>query len=266
MDYFRSLVLGIIEGLTEFLPVSSTGHMIIAYPLLGVNPDAPHWHVFLIVSQLGAICAVVVYFWRDLWRQLSARAVSHWSSHLLTKLLVGFLPAAVIGMMANDAIEARLENNPRAIAAALVAGGIVMELFERRFRRAGDMSIDDVTPRQALWIGCAQCVAIFPGISRAAATILGGMAVGLTPRVAAHFSFYLAIPTMLGAGTLRLLKHHRDLTQDTLGVVALGTGVSFLVALAVVATFLPYVQRYRFTPFAVYRVVLGFAVLAYFWK
>ena len=263
-DWLKSVILGVIEGLTEFLPVSSTGHMIIAYPWLDVDPKAPQWRIFLIVSQLGAIAAVVLYFWRDLWRQLITKRVDNWSQHLMAKLVIGFLPAAVIGLAVNEYIETHLEESPRAVAGALIVGALAMEIIERRFRRPGEQSIDDVTVRQAFLIGCAQCLGMFPGISRAAATIMGGLVVGLTPRIAAQFSFYLAIPTMLGAATLRLAKHYKDLTPDAASVVGIGTAVAFVVALSVVATFLPYVQRYRFTPFAVYRVLLGVGVLIYF--
>jgi undecaprenyl-diphosphatase len=260
-DALKAAILGVIEGLTEFLPVSSTGHMIIAYPLLGVDPEAPLWHMFLILCQLGAILAVVLFFWRDLCRQMFHMPPGGWRSHLMTKLVVGCLPAAVFGLALNDYIEAHLETNPNAVAGALIVGAIAMELIERRYRRAGDMTIDDVTLRQAFLIGLAQCVAMFPGVSRAAATIMGGLVVGLTPRVAAHFSFYLAIPTMLGASLLRVVKHRSELTTETAGVMGLGTAVAFGVALAVIAMFLPYVQKHRFTPFAIYRIALGVAVL-----
>lgn len=237
--------------------------MILAQPLLGVDDARPLWRILLIVSQVGAILAVVLYFRRDLWRRLTAAPAGGWSSHLLTKLIVGVAPAMIVGFLIHDFLEKHLER-PLPVAIALIAGAGAMEWIDRRFRRAGDMSLDDVTLRQAAIIGLIQCLSMWPGVSRAAATIMGGMIVGLTPRVAAEFSFYLAIPTMLAAGAYQLLKYHHDLTRDTAAIVMVGSATAFAVALVVVASFLSYVQRRRFTPFAVYRMVLGAAVLLYF--
>ncbi len=264
MEALKAVALGVIEGLTEFLPVSSTGHMIIANPLLGVDPELPRWRIFLIVSQLGAIAAVILYFWRDLWRQTFQTRVASVRDHLMVKLIVGVFPALVAGYFANDYLEQHLENNPQAVAGALIVGAIAMEIIERRYRRGTDMRIDDVSYRQAFLIGIAQCLAIWPGMSRAACTIMGGLIVGLSPRVAAQFSFYLAIPTMLAASAKRIWDYGDQVRANDLGVVGLGTAVAFLVALGVVASFLPYVQRHRFTPFAIYRVLLGVGVLLYF--
>ncbi|MGE3181639.1 MAG: undecaprenyl-diphosphate phosphatase, partial [Phycisphaerae bacterium] len=244
MDYLKAIVLGIVEGLTEFLPVSSTGHLIIGNELMGVNPELPQWRTFLFVSQLGAIAAVVIFFWKDLWRQTFVAKVADWRNHIMVKLIIGFAPAVVAGLALNDFMEEHLENNPLAVAGALIVGAIAMELIERRFRKDREMTIDDVTYKQAFLIGLAQCLSIWPGMSRAACTIMGGLIVGLSPRIAAQFSFYLAIPTMLGAAGYRLLKYHDELSVDTIGVVLTGTGVAFLVALGVVAWFLPYVQKH----------------------
>lgn len=260
-DYLAAAILGIVEGLTEFLPVSSTGHMILAKPLLGISEATPKWAVFLFVSQLGAILAVVAWFWRDLWRRVFHPPVPGLKNHLLFKLAIAMIPSIVLGLLFNDLMEDYLEDNPVAVATALILGAAAIELIDRRYRRAGDMEIEDITWRQALYIGLAQCLAMWPGVSRAGATIMGGMVVGLTPRVATQFSFYLAIPTMFAAGGYRLLKYHDNLTSDAIGIVLVGTSISFIVALGVVATFLAYVRRHRFTPFAIYRVILGAAVL-----
>jgi len=264
-DYIAAIVLGVIEGLTEFLPVSSTGHMILAKPLLGIDDGQPLWRVFLFVSQLGAILAVVTYFGRDLWRRTFAPAPAL-REHLYVKLFVAFVPSVALGLLLNDYMEAYLEEGPfapYAVGGALILGAGAIEWIDRRYRRAGPQTLDDVTFRQALLIGLCQCVSMWPGVSRAGATIMGGMVVGLTPRVATEFSFYLAIPTMLAAGAYRTLKYRADLTSDILGVVLVGSAVAFAVALAVVAGFLQYVRTKRFTPFAVYRVLLGLAVLAW---
>lgn len=264
MTTIEALILGIIEGLTEFLPVSSTGHLILTNRALGIDPADATTQVFLFVSQIGAILAVVLYFWRDLWRRLLAAPPAGWRSHIVTKLAVAFTPSVIVGLAANDFMELYLENNPVAVAVALIIGAGLIELIDRRCRREKPMELEDVTLRQAFYIGIAQCISIIPGTSRAAATIMGGMLVGLSPRVATEFSFYLAIPTMFAAGGYRLLKHHDKLSADSAGVILFGTAVAFIVALLVVAGFMSYVRRYRFTPFAIYRVILGAVVLLTF--
>jgi undecaprenyl-diphosphatase len=263
-DVIKAAILGVIEGLTEFLPVSSTGHMIVAMPLLEIDPDRPPWHAFLYFIQIGAILAVVVYFAGPLLRELRHRPPGGWPQHLLVKLAVASLPAAAIGLPLNDWVERRLEH-PAPVAAALVAGAAVMELIERRFRRPAVTEAESVTLRQALFVGLAQCVSIIPGTSRAMATIMGGLIVGLSPAAATQFSFYLAIPTLLGAGTLKVVKHRHELNADEAALLAVGFGAAFFVALLVVRSFLQYVQRHRFRPFAIYRVLLGAAVLAWWW-
>lgn len=266
-DLIRALVLGVIEGLTEFLPVSSTGHMILALPLLHVNAELPHWRVFLFVSQLGAILAVVAYFWRDLWRR-ALHWPGGWRTHVFTKLAAAMIPTVVLGLLGNDFMETYFENSrtgPPATAIGLIVGAAAIVYIDRRFRRAAEQTLDDVTLRQAFLIGLIQCISMWPGVSRAGASIMGGMALGLTPRVATEFSFYLAIPTMLAAGALRLWKYRGDLTADAAGVILAGTLAAFVTALLVVAAFLSYVRSRSFTPFAVYRVALGAGVLAWYW-
>ncbi|HOO18500.1 MAG: undecaprenyl-diphosphate phosphatase [Phycisphaerae bacterium] len=260
MDALNTVVLGIIEGLTEFLPVSSTGHMVIAMPLLGVQADRPPWNTLLWVSQFAAILAVILYFWRDLWtRTFNPRSWS-WRQHILVKLFFAMVPTVVLALLFKKRLDP-LEQMPLAVAAALIVGAGLIELIDRRYRREGSQNLEDVTLSQAFFIGLIQCVSMVPGVSRAAATIMGGMALGLTPRVATEFSFYLAIPTMLGAALKTLHDHRDELTGNNAGLIVLGSAVSFVVALLVVAAFLEYVKRYRFTPFAVYRVVLGIVVI-----
>ena len=253
-----------IEGLTEFLPVSSTGHMILAKPLLGIDDSQAQWSVFLFVSQLGAIGAVVVYFWRDLWRQILHPRYPKLRQHILAKLLIALAPAIVMGTLFNDLMETYLENNRIAVAGALIVGAVVILYIDRRYRRKTSLTIDDVTPLQAFLIGLTQCLSMWPGVSRSAATIMGGMVVGLTPRVAAEFSFYLAIPTMLAAACYRLVAHHDQMTISSLQTIAIGTATAFVVALLVVAAFMRYVRRRSFAPFAYYRIVLGSIVLGWY--
>ncbi len=259
MDILRTLVLAVIEGLTEFLPVSSTGHMVLAYPLLQIDPTAPLWRTLLFVSQVGPMIAVLLYFRRDIWQRLTV-APAAWHQHLLIKIVIAFLPAAVVGLTFDDFFEP-LEESPLAVGGAFVAGAILLEIVDRLFRRSGEMTLDDVTFRQAAIIGLVQCLAIWPGMSRAGCTIMGGLMAGLTPRVAAQFSFYLAVPTLLGAALVRAKKFGLALPAEHMALVGLGTFVAFLVALGVIATFLPYVQKHRFTPFVVYRIAVGVAVI-----
>ncbi len=263
-DLFSAIILGLIEGLTEFLPVSSTGHMILAMPWLGVSAEKAPWNVLLWVSQFGAILAVVVYFWRDLVRRVFFPPRRGWREHILTKLTVAMIPTVALALAFKDWLDP-LERMPQAVAIALIGGALVMEAIDRLFRNSRPMELESVTLKQAFWIGAIQAVSMIPGVSRSGASIMGGMALGLSPRVAAEFSFYLAIPTMFAAGAKKLLKHWRELNADNLLVVLVGTITAFAVALLVVAVFMGFVRRYRFTVFAIYRVVLGVAVLAWYY-
>jgi undecaprenyl-diphosphatase len=257
-------VLGIIEGLTEFLPISSTGHMVIAMPLMGIRASATPWNVLLWVSQFGAILAVVVYFWRDLWNRTLGPGRGGWRGHLLTKLLVAMIPTVLVGLPLKRVLDP-LEESPVATAVALIVGAGAIWYIDRRFRRAVRMTLEDVTLGQAAFIGLIQCVSIWPGVSRSAASIMGGMVLGLSPRVATEFSFYLAIPTMLAAAVFRVGTYWSLMTWQHAALVTLGTATSFVVALLVVAGFMEYVKRYSFMPFVVYRVILGVTVLVAAW-
>lgn len=261
----QAVILGIIEGLTEFLPVSSTGHMIIAMPLLGVDETVPQWKVFLYFIQIGAILAVILHFWRRLWTQLIVRPTHGWQSHLATKIVVAAIPAAVIGYPLDKVMEKYLEN-PLTVAITLIVGAAVMVVIERRARADRVTSVSDITLKQAFFVGLSQCVAAVPGTSRAMATIMGGLLLGMTPPVAAEFSFYLAIPTLFGAGLLRMFKYRDDITGQSAAVLGMGFAVAFVTALVVVAAFMKYIQTRKLWPFAVYRVALGLTVLAWWFS
>lgn len=263
MDLIYAILLGVIEGLTEFLPVSSTGHMVIAMPAMGLDAGKPPWSVLLWVSQFAAILAVIVVFWRDLWRRTFNPPRAGWHNHIVTKLIAAMIPTIVLAVLFHDYFEP-LEREPVAVAAALILGAGAMELIDRRFRRNVRMELDDVTVRQAFLIGLIQCISMWPGVSRSGATIFGGMALGLSPRVATEFTFYLAIPTMLAAAAKTLMDEGATLGAGGLWIVLVGSAASFVVALVVIVAFLDFVKRYRFTVFAVYRVVLGIAVLGYY--
>ncbi len=264
MDAINAIILGIIEGLTEFLPISSTGHMVIAMPLLGVDAAAAPWSILLWVSQFAAILGVIVLFWRDLWRRVLKPPTGVWHRHLLVILFVAMVPTVGLAVPFKEYFDP-LEQSPPAVAAALIVGAIIMEVIDRRCRREKAQEIEDIQLWQAFCIGLIQCISMWPGVSRAGATIMAGMALGLTPRVATQFSFYLAIPTMLGAAAKTLLDKRDQLTTDGASTVLLGSAVSFIVALVVVAWFLGFVKKHRFRVFAIYRVVLGALVLLYFY-
>jgi undecaprenyl-diphosphatase len=267
-DTWRAIILGIIEGLTEFLPISSTGHMILAEPLLGIKSavmDAGKvrfWkEVFDIFIQIGAIMAVVLYFWRRLWQLTFKSNGTPWQDHILVKLFIAFLPAAIIGLLAGHWITEHIKTPP-VVAGALIVGGALIILIERRMRHARFNSAASVPLLTAFLIGVAQCFGMIPGTSRSAATIMGALLLGLTPVAAAEFSFFLAIPTMFAAGFYSLYKFRHDVPPDQLGLLGLGFSVSFVVALLVVAGFMRYIQTHKFTPFAHYRFVLGAVVIA----
>lgn len=263
-DWLRAVILGIVEGLTEFLPVSSTGHMILTMPLLGIretDPDFRFWNgAFDIFIQLGAILAVVIYFWPRLYRLTVNFERDKWREHILVKLFVAFLPAAVLGLLFNDFIETHLKN-PLVTATALLVGGILILLIEWRVREYRVHDAARITILGALFVGFAQCLAMIPGTSRSAATIMGALVIGMAPAAAAEFSFFLAIPTLGAAGVYSLLKHRDEVSPDGALYLAIGFAVSFIVAWIVIAAFMRFIQTHKFTSFAIYRIILGAIVI-----
>ncbi|AEG49580.1 Undecaprenyl-diphosphatase [Sphingobium chlorophenolicum L-1] len=263
LHYLTVILLGIVEGLTEFLPVSSTGHLILASELLGY--DASTWAMFNVIIQLGAILAVVVLYWRTFWAVgmgLLRREPTSW--RFLRNLLVAFIPAAVIGLALHNYIE-ELLGAPKVVAWALIAGGIAILGIERMVKENRFHGIADIPFVRVVGIGFIQCLAMIPGVSRSGATIMGALMLGVERRTAAEFSFFLAIPTMLGATVLELLKNGDKLTSATVGwdSIALGFIVSFIVAVLVIKWFVGLVSRHGFTPFAWYRIVAGITALAW---
>lgn len=254
-----AILLGIVEGVTEFLPVSSTGHLILASELMGY--DAAQWAVFNIAIQPGAILAIVALYWRTF--LAVAKGLLRWeaaSVAFVRNLLIAFFPAVVLGLAFGDQIEALLENAV-VVAWALIAGGIAILVIERLVHTENVLGISGVSTMQSIKIGLVQCLAMIPGVSRSGATIMGAMALGIDRRTAADFSFFLALPTLTGATVLQLYKHRDAITADSLGLIAVGFVVSFVVALAVVKAFLAIVTRHGFAPFAWYRIVAGAAAL-----
>ena len=262
-----AIILGVVEGVTEFLPVSSTGHLILATELLGF--DAEKWAAFNVIIQLGAILAIVVLYWRTFWAVLEGlirRNPMSW--RFVRNILIGFLPSAILGFLLINKIEALL-GKPEVVAVAFILGGIAILLIEKLVKRTDIVGVAEMPLKTVIGVGLVQCLAMIPGVSRSGATIMGGLSLGVERRTAAEFSFFLAIPTMLGATTLELLKHRDTLMAGASGVgfgtVAVGFVVSFVVAIVVVRAFVHYISRHGFAPFAWYRIVAGAVALAWLW-
>ncbi|WP_414899756.1 undecaprenyl-diphosphate phosphatase [Sphingomonas flavalba] len=258
-----AILLGIVEGVTEFLPVSSTGHLILASELFGYSAD--QWATFNIVIQLGAILAVVVLYWRTFWTVLvglGARDPGSW--RFARNIVVAFIPAAVLGLLLHRYIEILL-GAPEVVAVALIVGGIAILLIERLVSPARITGVADIPLNRTVAIGFIQCLAMIPGVSRSGASILGALALGVERKTAAEFSFFLAIPTMVGATTLELWKNHDQLATSAVGwdIIGVGFAISFIVALVVIRWFVGIVSRHGFAPFAWYRIVAG--ALALVW-
>ena len=260
-----AIILGIVEGVTEFLPVSSTGHLILATELMGF--DSAKWDAFNVIIQLGAILAIVVLYWRTFWAVLEGliqRNPISWK--FVRNILIGFLPSAVLGVILIKYIEALL-GAPKVVAFMFILGGIAIILIERWAKRSDIVGVAEMPIRTAVGIGIAQCLAMVPGVSRSGATIMGALSLGVERRTAAEFSFFLAIPTMLGATTLELAKHHDEIMAGAHGVgfgtVAVGFVVSFVVAIVVVRAFIHYISKHGFAPFAWYRIIVGAAALVW---
>jgi undecaprenyl-diphosphatase len=257
-----AILLGIVEGLTEFLPVSSTGHLILAAELVGYR--AEDWATFNVIIQLGAILAVIVLYWRTFWTVatgLFARQEGAW--RFAANLAVAFLPSAVLGFILIDNIEALL-GNAMVVAVALILGGIIILVIEKLVKPASiEPGIAAIPIKRALGIGLIQCLSMVPGVSRSGATIMGALTLGIERRTAAEFSFFLAVPTMLGATTLQVAKHHAEIAASGIdwSLVAIGFVTSFLVAILVIRWFVGIIGRYGFAPFAWYRIVAGIAAL-----
>lgn len=256
---FTAILLGIVEGLTEFLPVSSTGHLILATELFGYNPG--QWATFNIVIQLGAILAVLVHFWRTFWAVgMGLLRLQPVSIRFVRNVLLAFLPSAIIGVLLKDWIEGLL-GQPGVVAWALIAGGIAILAIEKVAKPGPLTGVAELPASKCLGVGIAQCLAMVPGVSRSGATIMGALAMGIERRAAAEFSFFLAVPTMMGATTLELWDARAKLGAGAGPVgwseIGVGFAVSFVVALVVIKAFMAFVSRSGFAPFAWYRIAAG---------
>jgi len=257
-ELLQAVFLGFVEGLTEFLPVSSTAHLLVTERLLGLSKD--QWEVFTIVIQFGAILSVVAVYWHKFWNVLTGLPKDPAARHFALAVILAFLPSAALGVILLKYINAYLLDPARAmpvIAASWIVGGIIILIFERIAPKPRYNDGDHLPYLKALQIGVCQCFALLPGVSRSGATILGGELFAVERKAAAAFTFYLAVPTMFGATVY-------DLYTEQEGVaIAVGFVVSFLVALVVVKTFIAFIGRYGLKPFGWYRVAAGFALVGY---
>lgn len=251
MTFFEAVVLAIVEGLTEFLPVSSTGHMVITSSVMGIA-SSEFVKMFTVAIQFGAILSVLVLYWKRFFQNIS----------FYIKLGIAFIPAAVIGFLFNDYIDMVLEN-PIVVALALLLGGIVLLFIDKWFAQNEQNGTTEVTPKNALMVGLFQVIAMIPGVSRSAATIIGGLSQKLTRTAAAEFSFFLAVPTMFAATAYKMLKYHKNVgfTSNDISVLAVGNVVAFVVAILAIKGFIGFLTKYGFRAFGWYRIIVGAAIL-----
>lgn len=251
MSYLHAIILGIVEGITEFLPISSTGHMIIVSSMMGIE-ESTFTKAFEVIIQFGAILSVLVLYWR--------RFLPQWSFY--KKLFVAFLPTAIIGFLVKDVVE-NLLGNVQVVAWALIAGGLILVWSDKIFahltamgRKTSDLSYID-----AVKLGLFQAIAMIPGVSRSAATIMGGLTLGMNKKEAAEFSFFLAVPTMAAASGYKLLKIYKTIEPSQIGVLLVGCAVAFVVAMLAIKFFIGIVTRYGFRGFGFYRIAVGVLIL-----
>lgn len=266
MTYVDALILGVVEGITEFLPISSTGHMILVSHILNIGTDA-FTKSFEIIIQLGAILAVVYMYREKVFKNLN----------LMFKVCVAFLPTAVIGLALYSFVKTYLLGNVYVVIGSLFVGGLIILYFEKKWGTktsidsAGStttqhvdsetLSENSISIKQAIYIGLFQAIAIIPGVSRSAATIIGGQILGLSRKVIVEFSFLLAIPVMCAATALDIYKHHESFSGDQFTLLTLGFVTAFFVAILAIKTFLSYIQKHSFSVFGIYRIILAFVFL-----
>ena len=273
LDILKAILFGIVEGITEWLPVSSTGHMILLDEFVKMNVSEEFWNLFLVVIQLGAILAVVILFWNKIFPfdfSKEARAehrVNRKDIWLLwVKILISCVPAAVIGVLFDDVFDRLFYNGP-CVAIALIVFGIAFIAIEtaKKGKEFKINSISEITYKTALYIGFFQVLAaVFPGTSRSGATIVGALLIGVARTVAAEYTFYLAIPVMAGASLLKVLKFEGSMTGSEFMILLVGTVVAFAVSIVVIRFLMGYIRKHDFKVFGVYRIILGLVVLIYF--
>lgn len=258
MTIIQSLIMGIVEGLTEFLPISSTAHLIITSELLKI-PSSEFLKSFTISIQLGAILSVVILYWKRVWQNLN----------IIWKIAAAFIPTSIIGLIFYKIVKNYLMESLLVIAITLIIGGVIIFLFENWYakknikKEASDLDLDQISYKQAAILGAVQAIAMIPGVSRSGATIVGGLAQGIERKTIVEFSFLLAIPTMLGATVLDIYKNPNIISSDTLAVWLTGFIVSFITAIIAVKFLIKYIQKNDFKIFAWYRIILGLIILGF---
>ena len=260
-DWIYAVILGVVEGLTEFIPVSSTGHLLLTKVLLGLPPG--FWDTFVVLIQLGAILAVVALYFQRLWKVLVGLPTDPAARRFAIGVLIAFLPGAVAGLLLHDLIKTVLFDSPRLICWSLLLGGIVLLIIDRFAPQPRERDAMHLPWLTALGVGVFQCLALIPGVSRSGATIVGSMLLGVEKRAAAEFSFFLAIPTMLGAFVLDAWESRKTLDMGHSGIIAVGFVVSFVVALVVIRWMLDVVTKRGFALFGWWRIAVGGAGLAW---
>lgn len=273
-EIIKTVILGIVEGITEWLPISSTGHMILVDEFMQLKVRPEFMDIFLVVIQLGAILAVVILFWSKLWpfrikRQQGESIVDTNKILLWVKILIASIPAAIIGLAFDDQIDEMLTGDARAfvVAGALIVYGILFIIIENLKKKETLTDLNKMSYKKALYIGLIQCLSLVPGTSRSGSTILGASLLGTSRTVAAEFSFFLGIPAMFGASAIKLLKFFADgLSFNTAEIIILlvGCAVSFIVSILAIKFLVSYIKKHDFKAFGVYRIILGIAVIAYF--
>jgi undecaprenyl-diphosphatase len=257
MSIFEAIVLAIIEGITEFLPVSSTGHMIIGSALMGMK-STDFVKLYTVAIQLGAILSVIVLYWKRFFQSLD----------FYFKLLVAFIPSAIVGYYLSKKIDELMES-PQTVAIALVIGGVVLLFIDKYFKNNTIRDTKNIGYKEAFIAGCFQCLALIPGTSRSASTIIGGMSQKMTRSVAAEFSFFLAVPTMFGATAKKIYDFYKDgyvITEEEIKLLAIGNVIAFIVALLAIKSFITFLQKRGFQLFGWYRIVVGLIILAFLWS
>lgn len=268
MEILKSILFGIVEGITEWLPISSTGHMILLDDLIHLNVSEEFYELFQVVIQLGAILAVVLMYFKTIWPFGKTKSETKSTFNLWGKILVACIPAAVIGILFDDLLDKYLYNSV-VVAAALIIYGIIFIIIEsKKIGKRETKKLNDITYKQALGIGAFQLLSLVPGTSRSGSTIIGGLLLGLERSVAAEFTFFLAIPVMAGASLLKLLKYIAKVglafNITELILLAVGCIVAFIVSILIIKFLLNYIRKHDFKVFGYYRIILGVLVLLYF--
>lgn len=267
LNFIRAFIYGVIQGITEWLPISSTGHLILAndipfFKLDGISQD--FFNMFIVVIQLASILAVILIYFNKL-NPFSKHGLKKDTMQMWFKVIIGVIPAAIAGFLLDDFISGYINDNPFVIAAALIVYGVLFIVIENRKRQPKINSIDSLTYKTALLIGVFQVLALIPGTSRSGSTILGAIILGTSRTVAAEFSFFLAIPVMFGASFLKLVKYGFAFTRPELFVLIVGFLTSFAVSYFAIKFLVSYIKKHDFKAFGYYRIVLGIVVILYFW-